>query len=72
MVDPIVEKANKAKKEIRDAYDAADAAGETAQLVPYDKVKAYLDEQTPTAREKLAPLTKEVVVLKKREPSGTS
>lgn len=71
VVDPIVEKANKAKKEIRDAYDAADAAGETAQLVPYDKVKAYLDEQTPTAREKLAPILKMAEEqIAKNDPNG--
>lgn len=58
VVDPLVEKAQAAKKKIREAYDAADAAGETAEPVDYSAVRAYLDEQSPTAKEKLAPILK--------------
>jgi hypothetical protein len=58
VVDPIVEKAEKAKQEIRAAYEAADAAGETSELVPYSAVRSYIEDQTQTTREKLAPILK--------------
>jgi hypothetical protein len=52
----LVGAANKAKAEINAAYTAARDAGETQQPVPYAPLKAYIDEQTPTVKRKLAPI----------------
>jgi len=72
VTDPIYEKAAKAKKEVNAAYDAADAAGETAELVNYTPVRAYIEDQTPTTREKLAPILKMAEEqLAKNDPDGS-
>jgi len=72
VVNPIMEKAAAAKAEIKAAYDAADAAGETAELVPYTRLTDYLDQQTPTEKEKLAPILKMVEEqIAKNDPDGT-
>ena len=52
----LVGAANKAKSEINAAYTAAKEAGETQQPLPYAPLKAYIDEQTPTVKRKLAPI----------------
>jgi hypothetical protein len=52
----LVGAANKAKAEINAAYTAAREAGETQQPVGYAPLKAYIDEQTPTVKRKLAPI----------------
>lgn len=52
----LVNAANKAKQEINAAYTAAREAGETQQPVGYAPLKAYIDEQTPTVKRKLAPI----------------
>ena len=52
----LVNAANKAKQEITNAYTAAREAGETQQPVGYAPLKAYIDEQTPTVKRKLAPI----------------
>jgi len=52
----LVNAANKAKSEINAAYTAAREAGETQQPVGYAPLKAYIDEQTPTVKRKLAPI----------------
>ena len=52
----LVGAANKAKAEINAAYEAARSAGETQQPVGYAPLKAYIDEQTPTVKRKLAPI----------------
>jgi hypothetical protein len=52
----LVNAANKAKSEINAAYTAARDAGETQQPVGYAPLKAYIDEQTPTVKRKLAPI----------------
>ena len=52
----LVGAANKAKAEINAAYTAAREAGETQQPVSYAPLKAYIDEQTPTVKRKLAPI----------------
>jgi hypothetical protein len=52
----LVGAANKAKADINAAYTAAREAGETQQPVPYAPLKAYIDEQTPTVKRKLAPI----------------
>jgi len=52
----LVGAANKAKADINAAYTAAREAGETQQPVAYAPLKAYIDEQTPTVKRKLAPI----------------
>ena len=52
----LVNAANKAKADINKAYTAAREAGETQQPVSYAPLKAYIDEQTPTVKRKLAPI----------------
>jgi hypothetical protein len=52
----LVNEANKRKSEINAAYTAAREAGETQQPVDYAPLKAYIDEQTPTVKRKLAPI----------------
>ena len=52
----LVGAANKAKTEINAAYTAARESGETQQPVSYAPLKAYIDEQTPTVKRKLAPI----------------
>ena len=52
----LVNAANKAKADINAAYTAAREAGETQQPVTYAPLKAYIDEQTPTVKRKLAPI----------------
>jgi hypothetical protein len=52
----LVGAANKAKSEINAAYTAARDAGETQQPVGYAPLKAYIDDQTPTVKRKLAPI----------------
>jgi hypothetical protein len=52
----LVNAANKAKQEINTAYTAAREAGETQQPLSYEPLKAYIDQQTPTVKRKLAPI----------------
>jgi len=52
----LVGAANKAKADINKAYTAARETGETQQPVSYAPLKAYIDEQTPTVKRKLAPI----------------
>lgn len=52
----LVNAANKAKADINTAYTAAKEAGETQQPISYAPLKAYIDEQTPTVKRKLAPI----------------
>jgi hypothetical protein len=52
----LVNAANRAKQQINTAYTAAREAGETQQPLPYTPLKAYIDQQTPTVKRKLAPI----------------
>jgi hypothetical protein len=52
----LVGAANKAKEYINNAYTAARESGETQQPVKYAPLKAYIDNQTPTVKRKLAPI----------------
>ena len=52
----LVNAANKAKAQINTAYTAAREAGETQQPLSYTPLKAYIDQQTPTVKRKLAPI----------------
>lgn len=72
VVDPIIAKASKAKDEVRAAYKKAEEAGETAEPVSYQGVRDYIEEQTPTTREKLAPVLKMAEEqLAKNDPDGS-
>lgn len=71
VVQALAEKAGRAKARIDEAYAAAREAGETADPVPYGSVLAYIDEQTPTTRDKLAPIIRAVEEqLRRNDPEG--
>ena len=68
----LVNAANKAKNEINTAYTAAREAGETQQPIGYAPLKAYIDEQTPTVKRKLAPIISAVdEEITKNDPKRT-
>ena len=68
----LVGAANKAKAEINAAYIAAKDAGETQQPLSYAPLKAYIDEQTPTVKRKLAPILSAVnEEINKNDPKKT-
>jgi len=53
-------------------YNKADTAGETLQEVPYQDLVDYINKQTPTTRESLAPILKDTLEqLKINDPNGT-
>lgn len=61
-----------AKSKVSAAYNAAKAAGETAQPVPYQPVIDFINQQTPTVRQKLAPILQAAEErLKAEDPAGT-
>ena len=63
---------DRAKSEVSAAYQAAQAAGETAQPVPYQPVIDFINQQTPTVRQKLAPVLEAVGErLRAEDPGGT-
>ena len=67
----LVGAANKAKSEINAAYTAAKDAGETQQPVSYAPLKAYIDDQTPTVKRKLAPIISAVdEEIQRNDPSN--
>jgi hypothetical protein len=68
----LVGAANKAKKDIEDAYKLARFAGAMEQPVSYSPLKAYIDNQTPTVKRKLAPILSAVdEEIAKNDPSKT-
>jgi hypothetical protein len=68
----LVNAANKAKADINFAYIAARDAGETQQPLTYAPLKAYIDEQTPTVKRKLAPILSAVdEEIAKNDPKKT-
>ena len=68
----LVKQAKEAKKKVNDAYELARQSGETKAMVPYDNLIAYINEQGPTVKEKLAPILGAVAdQLKKNDPSNT-
>lgn len=68
----LVNAANKAKEEIKTAYEAAREAGETQQPLDYTPLKAYIDQQTPTVKRKLAPILSAVdEEIARNDPSKT-
>lgn len=61
-----------AKNKVSAAYQAAQAAGETAQPIPYQPVIDFINQQTPTVRQKLAPILDAVYErLKAEDSAGT-
>lgn len=73
VVDEALKKlANVGKTRIRVLYKRAEKAGETAEAVPYAPIKAFIDEQDVTTREKLAPVLDVVAnQFRKNDPDGT-
>jgi hypothetical protein len=68
----LVNKVNKVNKEIDDAYTLAREKGETQQPINYSPITAYIADQTPTVRSKLAPILDAVdEQLKKNDPKDT-
>jgi len=61
-----------AKDRVNVAYKRAEVAGDMAEPVPYKEIADYIAEQTPTTREKLAPVLSAVAEqLRKNDPDGT-
>ena len=73
VVDAALKKlADVGKTRIRVLYKRAEKAGETAEAVPYAPIKAFIDDQDVTTREKLAPVLDAVAnQLRKNDPDGT-
>ena len=68
----LVKQAKSAMSEVNAAYQTARASGETKALVPYEGLIAYIDEQGPTVKDKLAPILGAVEdQLRKNDPTGT-
>jgi len=61
-----------AKDRVKVAYKRAEVAGDMAEPVSYKEIADYIAEQTPTTREKLAPILNAVSEqLRKNDPDGT-
>jgi hypothetical protein len=60
VTDNLVKQAAEARKKINDAYTLAREKGETSQPLPYQPLKDYIDQQTPTVKSQLAPIIKAV------------
>jgi len=52
----LVKEAKSAMGEVNSAYQKARASGETKELVPYEGLLTYINEQGPTVKDKLAPI----------------
>lgn len=73
VVDQALKKlADVGKTRIRVLYKRAEKAGELSEPVPYAPIKAFIDEQDVTTREKLAPVLEAVSnQLRKNDPNNT-
>jgi hypothetical protein len=72
IVDPILKKAERAKQEIRTAYDDARAVGDMDDPIDYQPIREFIEEQGPTAQDKLAPVLKMVdEQLARNDPDGS-
>jgi len=61
-----------AKDRVNVAYRRAEAAGDMAEPISYKEIADFIAEQTPTTREKLAPVLNAVSEqLRKNDPDGT-
>ena len=68
----LVNQVNKVKQKINEAYELARVSGETQEPVPYAPLRAYIEQQTPTVRSKLAPILDAVdEQLRVNDPNGT-
>jgi len=56
IVEALNKDAKKAKAKINETYKLAREAGETEQPVAYAPLRAFIEEQTPTTRSKIAPV----------------
>jgi hypothetical protein len=60
------------KNRVRAAYTEADKAGETAEMVSYNDLVNFIDQQTPTTRTSLAPILQSTLEkLRMEDPSGS-
>ena len=73
VVDSALKKlADIGKTRTRILYKRAEKAGEMQEPIPYKGIKAFIDEQDVTTREKLAPVLDAVAnQLRKNDPEGT-
>lgn len=68
----LVDAAKARKKEVSDAYARAREAGEMEEPVSYKPLIDFVNEQTPTTREKLAPVIQAVAEqIGKNDPNNT-
>ncbi|MFC0302785.1 hypothetical protein [Rhizorhabdus histidinilytica] len=68
----LVDAAKARKKEVSDAYAKAREAGEMEEPVSYKPLIDFVNEQTPTTREKLAPIIQAVAEqIGKNDPENT-
>lgn len=72
VVEALNKDAQKAKAKINETYKLAREKGETEQPVSYAPLRAFIEEQTPTLRAKIAPVLDVVnEQLTKNDPKGT-
>lgn len=72
VVQALAEKAGRAKARIDEAYAKARDAGDMAEPVPYSGILAYIEDTTPTTRDKLAPIIRAVEEqLRRNDPEGS-
>jgi len=72
VTDELTRQANQAKAQITKAYTAAREQGETEAPVQYAPLTAYINDQTPTVRSKLAPILDVVnEQIAKNDPKST-
>ncbi len=68
----LVNQVNRVKEKINEAYDLARKSGETQEPISYAPLRAYIEQQTPTVRTKLAPILDAVdEQIKVNDPQGT-
>jgi hypothetical protein len=67
----VVDAYEKKFKAYKQAYAKADTAGETLQEVPYQDIVDFVNQKTPTMRQKIDPILESVVEsLKMNDPTG--
>jgi len=72
VTDELTRQANEARANINKAYTAAREQGETEAPVQYAPLTAYINDQTPTVRSKLAPILDVVnEQIAKNDPKST-
>jgi hypothetical protein len=72
VTDELTRQANQARANINKAYTAAREQGETEAPVQYAPLTAYINDQTPTVRSKLAPILDVVnEQIAKNDPKNT-